>query len=202
MKRSTGQRRWQKPMNLILVFRNDALRHLVRHLLPRHLCARNQRGGPRAGSRGRTFRATGGVMEQIWDQITKSKLLLADLSGKNANVFYELGLAHAARKPVVFTASAVDDVPFDLRHLRVIIYDVRVPEWASKMRASITDYLRNATKDPDKSIPHPFRSMVEEQEAPASWQLTRLLVTRSSEREACARSDTALWVEANPAEFV
>ncbi|HKQ24734.1 MAG TPA: hypothetical protein VJT81_09870 [Burkholderiales bacterium] len=107
---------------------------------------------------------TGSVVEQIWEQIEKSKLLLADLSGKNPNVFYELGLAHAARKPVVFTASEVGDVPFDLRHLRVIIYDIREPEWAPRLRKSITDYLRNAAKEPEKSIPHPFRKIVEEAE--------------------------------------
>jgi hypothetical protein len=100
---------------------------------------------------------TGSVVEQIWEQIQKSKVLLADLSGKNANVFYELGLAHAAKKPVVFTSALVDDVPFDLRHLRVIIYDIREPEWAPRLRKSISDYLRNAMKEPDKSIPHPFR---------------------------------------------
>ena len=105
---------------------------------------------------------TGSVVEQIWEQIEKAKLLLADLSGKNPNVFYELGLAHAARKPVVFTAGQVEDVPFDLRHLRVIIYDIREPEWASRLRKSIADYLRNAAKDPGKSIPHPFRKMVED----------------------------------------
>jgi hypothetical protein len=60
---------------------------------------------------------TGSVVEQIWEQIEKSKLLIADLTGKNPNVFYELGLSHAAKKPVVFTASEVGDVPFDLRHL-------------------------------------------------------------------------------------
>jgi hypothetical protein len=107
---------------------------------------------------------TGSVVEQIWEQIEKAKLLLADLSGKNPNVFYELGLAHAARKPVVFTAGQLDDVPFDLRHLRVIIYDVREPEWAARLRKSVTDYLRNATKEPGKSIPHPFRKMVEDAE--------------------------------------
>lgn len=106
---------------------------------------------------------TGSVVEQIWEQIEKSKLLLADLSGKNPNVFYELGLAHAAKKPVVFTASLLEDVPFDLRHLRVIIYDIREPEWASRLRKSVADYLRNAAKDPGKSIPHPFRGLVEEQ---------------------------------------
>jgi hypothetical protein len=103
---------------------------------------------------------TGSVVEQIWEQIEKSKLLLADLSGKNANVFYEMGLAHAASKPVVFTSSDVADVPFDLRHLRVIIYDIREPEWASRLRQSITEYLRNAAKEPEKSIPHPFRKEI------------------------------------------
>lgn len=106
---------------------------------------------------------TGSVVEQIWEQIEKSKLLLADLSGKNPNVFYELGLAHAARKPVVFTAGQLDDIPFDLRHLRVIIYDVREPEWAARLQKSVTDYLKNAMKEPGKSIPHPFRKMVEDE---------------------------------------
>lgn len=101
--------------------------------------------------------STGSVVEQIWEEIEKSKVLLADLTGKNANVFYELGLAHAARKPVVFTSAVVEDVPFDLRHLRVIIYEVREPEWSSKLRASITNYLRNTIKDPSKAIPQPFR---------------------------------------------
>jgi hypothetical protein len=109
---------------------------------------------------------TGSVVEQIWEQIQKAKVLLADLSGKNANVFYELGLAHAAKKPVVFTSAVVEDVPFDLRHLRVIIYDIREPEWAPRLRKSISDYLRNAMKEPEKSIPHPFRFLEETEQAP------------------------------------
>lgn len=102
--------------------------------------------------------STGSVVEQIWEQIEKSKVLLAELTDKNPNVFYELGLAHAARKPVVFTAGRVEDVPFDLRHLRVIVYEVREPSWAEKLKRLITDYLRNAARDPARSIPHPFRS--------------------------------------------
>ena len=89
-------------------------------------------------------------------------MLLADLTDRNANVFYELGLAHAVRKPVVFTAPKVEDVPFDLRHLRVIIYDIREPEWASDLKYRVTDYLKTALKEPDKSIPHPFRDEDEE----------------------------------------
>ncbi|MBM3319243.1 MAG: hypothetical protein FJY73_01005 [Candidatus Eisenbacteria bacterium] len=100
---------------------------------------------------------TGTVVEQIWEQIGKSTVLLADLTGKNANVFYELGLAHAARKPVVFAAGQIDDIPFDLRHLRVIVYDVREPQWAATLSRQVTEFLKNAKADPAKSIPQPFR---------------------------------------------
>jgi hypothetical protein len=108
---------------------------------------------------------TGSVVEQIWEQIEKAIVLLADLTDKNANVFYELGLAHAAHKPVVFTSGKLEDVPFDLRHLRVIIYDVREPTWAEKLRKNIAEYLRNAKAEPDKSIPQPFRRLEVEEES-------------------------------------
>lgn len=100
---------------------------------------------------------TGSVVEQIWEEIRKAPVLLADLSDKNANVFYELGLAHATTKPVVFTANSLEHVPFDLRHLRVIIYDCREPGWDIKLGKQITEYVKAAKADPAKSIPQPFR---------------------------------------------
>ena len=109
--------------------------------------------------RGDEIFSSGSVVEQLWEQIDKAKVLLADLTGKNPNVFYELGLAHADRKPVVFTSGSLEDVPFDLRHLRVIVYDTREPSWNLKLKGSITAYLKSAKTDPDKSIPQPFRDM-------------------------------------------
>ncbi|HVS80840.1 MAG TPA: hypothetical protein VHE60_03835 [Pyrinomonadaceae bacterium] len=97
------------------------------------------------------------MMEQVWAQIRKAKVLLADLTGKNPNVFYELGLAHAARKPVVFVAGDIEDVPFDVRHLRVVVFDVREPGWSDKLRRDITTYLKNTRSEPEKSIPQPYR---------------------------------------------
>jgi len=104
--------------------------------------------------------STGSVIEQIWEQISRAKVLLADLTGKNANVFYELGLAHAANKPVVFTTGQLDDVPFDLRHLRVAVYDIRDPSWGEKLKATLAVYLKAAKADPAKSVPQPFRSQL------------------------------------------
>ncbi len=109
--------------------------------------------------------STGTVIEQIWEQIRKAKVLLADLTGKNANVFYELGLAHAVSKPVILITGNLEDVPFDLRHLRVIVYDIRDPFWGDKLRKNITAYLRSARKEPEKSIPQPFRDSRQASEA-------------------------------------
>jgi hypothetical protein len=100
---------------------------------------------------------SGSVMEQIWEQISDAKVLVADVSGKNANVFYELGLSHSRGKPVVLLTGDIEDVPFDLRHLRVIVYDIRDPEWSQKVQRQMTTYLRNAKEEPEKSIPQPFR---------------------------------------------
>lgn len=100
---------------------------------------------------------SGSVIEQIWQQIRKAKVLLADLTGKNPNVFYELGLAHAARKPVVFVSGNIEDVPFDVRHLRVVTFDVREPGWSDRLRRDITAYLKSARAEPERTIPQPFR---------------------------------------------
>lgn len=109
--------------------------------------------------------STGSVIEQIWEQISRAKVLLADLTGKNANVFYELGLAHAANKPVVFTTGQLEDVPFDLRHLRVAVYDIRDPAWGEKLKATLSVYLKAAKADPRKSVPQPFRTHIGASEA-------------------------------------
>lgn len=62
---------------------------------------------------------TGQIIDQVWSGISSAKVLVAELTDRNANVFYELGLAHASMKPVVLIASKEEDVPFDIRHIRV-----------------------------------------------------------------------------------
>jgi HEAT repeat protein len=62
------------------------------------------------------------IMLDVWASIQAAMLVIADLTGRNPNVLYELGLAHALQKPVILLTQTIDDVPFDLRHLRVLIY--------------------------------------------------------------------------------
>lgn len=69
----------------------------------------------------------------------------------NPNVFYELGLAHALNKPVVLVSSNEDDVPFDLRHIRVIIYDQTDPFWGQKLIDKVADNIRSAIDHPEEA---------------------------------------------------
>jgi len=63
------------------------------------------------------------IMDDILKSIRSAKIILADLTRKNANVFYEVGICHAFNKGVLLLAQSIDDVPFDLRHRRVLLYD-------------------------------------------------------------------------------
>ncbi|MBK7583329.1 MAG: hypothetical protein IPI67_24450 [Myxococcales bacterium] len=63
------------------------------------------------------------IIESIWENIMRARLLVADLTGRNPNVFYELGIAHTVGKDVILLSQNIDDVPFDLRHLRIILYE-------------------------------------------------------------------------------
>lgn len=90
----------------------------------------------------------GTVMEQIWEQIGKSAVLVVDISDRNPNVLYELGLAHAQYKPVILTAGRMEDVPFDLSHSRTYVYDVRKPGWSEKLKAYVTEQLRRVRQNP------------------------------------------------------
>lgn len=69
----------------------------------------------------------GPIMEDIWEQLCRSRIVIADLTGRNPNVFYEVGIAHTLGKPVIMLVQAMDDVPFDLKHHRVIPYTYTPP---------------------------------------------------------------------------
>ncbi len=95
---------------------------------------------------------TGKIMDQIWSGINNAKVLVAELTKRNPNVFYELGLAHALKKPVVLVSSNEEDVPFDLQHIRVIYYDVNDPFWGPKLIEKVAENILSAIKNPDEAI--------------------------------------------------
>ena len=95
---------------------------------------------------------TGKIIDQIWSGITSAKVLIAELTSRNPNVYYELGLAHALKKPVVLICSNEHDVPFDLKHIRVIYYDMHDPFWGTKLIEKVAENILSAISNPLETI--------------------------------------------------
>jgi hypothetical protein len=95
---------------------------------------------------------TGKIMDQVWSGIHQAKVLVAELTGRNPNVFYELGLAHALNKPVVLISASQADVPFDLNHIRVIYYEMKDPFWGEKLIAKVAENVLSALKNPGEAL--------------------------------------------------
>jgi hypothetical protein len=100
--------------------------------------------------------ATGKIIDQIWTGLKRAKVLVAELTGRNPNVLYELGLAHALHKPVVLISSNEADVPFDVRHVRVIYYELTDPFWGEKLIAKVAENIVSAIKNPNEAIQFPI----------------------------------------------
>lgn len=62
------------------------------------------------------------VIQDIVSLIAKARIVICDCTGRNPNVFYEAGIAHALGKEVILIAQSDEDVPFDLRHHRYLKY--------------------------------------------------------------------------------
>lgn len=95
---------------------------------------------------------TGKIMDQVWNGINSAKVLVAELTSRNPNVFYELGLAHAMKKPVVLVSASQEDVPFDLQHIRVIYYDMSDPFWGSKLIDKVAENILSAIQNPEEAV--------------------------------------------------
>lgn len=98
---------------------------------------------------------TGKIIDHIWVGLNRAKVLVAELTGRNPNVLYELGLAHALHKPVVLISSNETDVPFDVRHVRVIYYELTDPFWGEKLIAKVAENIISAIKNPQEAIQFP-----------------------------------------------
>src|SRR5712692_10985619 len=74
----------------------------------------------------------GPIIEQIVKEIGNCDFVVAEVSSRNANVYYEVGLAHCVRKPTMLIASkdCVANLPFDIRHNRVVVLPLTRPDRA------------------------------------------------------------------------
>lgn len=78
-----------------------------------------------------------GILERIYRQIEAADLVIADMSGQNPNVFYEVGYAHAKGKLCVLLTRTANDIPFDLKHHRHIVYGTSITDLKKQLKSEL-----------------------------------------------------------------
>lgn len=81
------------------------------------------------------------IIEDVWEHIQRARILIADLTGRNPNVFYELGLSHAIKKEVILITQNLKDLPFDLKHYRCIVYEDSI-SGADRLKEGLANTLK------------------------------------------------------------
>jgi len=97
-------------------------------------------------SRGDDFFTAKSVMSDIWNAINSCRIVIADCTGRNPNVFYEIGIAHTLGKPVILISQNKDDIPFDVQSIRYILYEFTprgMSEFERKLIFTIESELRD-----------------------------------------------------------
>lgn len=107
----------------------------------------------------------GNIIEGIIEQLHRAELVIADLTDKNPNVFYELGVRHTLGGCTILIAQDLKFVPFDLRHLAIQIYDWRVEEGREGFKTQIKDIIKLIETHPERAL-SPVRKYINLIESP------------------------------------
>lgn len=62
------------------------------------------------------------IIQDVVSLISRSRIIVCDCTGRNANVFYEAGIAHTLGRDVILITQSDADILFDLRHVRYVTY--------------------------------------------------------------------------------
>lgn len=127
-------------------------------------------------SRADESHGTRNIMHDVLQGIASADLVIADLTGANPNVYYELGVAHALGRRTILLTQDLDEVPFDLRAYRVITYSTHFARVAEAIEA-----LRQTAKGAKHGSIH-FGSPVSDY---ASSVADRPFATKASSAKPC-----------------
>ena len=89
------------------------------------------------------------ILQDIVEGIYHANIVIADLTGLNPNVFYELGLAHAMNKKVIIIAQDLGELPFDIKSYRAIEYSLlfhKLPTFLTEVKKLLDGAIDGSTK--------------------------------------------------------
>jgi hypothetical protein len=103
----------------------------------------------------------GQITHQVIRHLVEDPLVVADLTERNPNVFYELAVRHAARLAVVLMIEANELIPFDVADARTIRYDLTNPDSVEAAKAQVRIQANAALSQPANTISNPISAAIE-----------------------------------------
>jgi hypothetical protein len=93
------------------------------------------------------------MLQRIYNQISKADFIVADMTGRNPNVFYEVGYAHALGKRTILLTKSAADIPFDLKHFPHIVYGEKLTVLREELSKRVAWHIANPlSTDSDSRI--------------------------------------------------
>ncbi len=90
----------------------------------------------------------GNITTQVIQRIIDDPLVIADLTERNPNVYYELAVRHAIRKPFVQIIQEGEEIPFDVAGTRTIFFNLQDPDRVANAKDEMTEQIRALEQDP------------------------------------------------------
>lgn len=109
---------------------------------------------------------TEGILDRVFNQINKADVIVADMTGRNPNVFYEVGYAHALGRTVLLLTKKVEDIPFDLQHRPHIVYGDSITKLKDELAARIEWAIRAGRDGNRRVIDEPLVVSIESVQVP------------------------------------
>ena len=82
------------------------------------------------------------ILVDIWHSLNDADFVIADITGRNPNVLYELGIAHTLAKPVLIISRNAADIPIDLSTRRVILYGQSETGWCEELGIKVSKAIK------------------------------------------------------------
>ncbi|GAH33012.1 unnamed protein product, partial [marine sediment metagenome] len=86
------------------------------------------------------------IPRDIWRAIHEAEMIIADVTGNNPNVLWELGVAHGRHRPVIMLTQSIGDLPFDLMSVRAVPYS-RDRHGLERLRMELPEEIRAALRE-------------------------------------------------------
>ncbi|MBM7389913.1 hypothetical protein JOE37_002907 [Clavibacter michiganensis] len=117
---------------------DQVLKHLIRKAL----------GEEYVIKRGDEDSNPGSITSQIVQSILEADLVVADLSGYNPNVYYEVAVAHGYDRPVIHIQKADEAPAFDLKDMRLIRYNLQDLDEVEKAQKALREFAAFLKREP------------------------------------------------------